>query len=209
MGHFLTFYTDSNGPFFKWMGLWRMAPCLPNHCLRFAEWRYPLQLLSGRRTSCCIVGFRCPSPRLPSAPPVDKSCPLVGHTCRLPLCRLSSILDRSCTVGGLCCMIRCLYFPRDRSQWDQWEHFRRQLRAYVLKMNAQTYFCKDELLDNSQNLSEIKLNTQENIQKFKKTEELWHKQRYQGESDNTIFGKRIEHIKGLKVKRGSFTIRYT
>ena len=32
MGHFLSFYTDFNGPFFKLMGLWRMAPCLPNHC---------------------------------------------------------------------------------------------------------------------------------------------------------------------------------
>ena len=33
MGHFLTFCTHSNGPFFKWMWLWRMAPCLPNHCI--------------------------------------------------------------------------------------------------------------------------------------------------------------------------------
>ena len=31
IGHFWTFYTDFEGPFFKWMGLWRMAPCLPNH----------------------------------------------------------------------------------------------------------------------------------------------------------------------------------
>ena len=32
MGHFFIFYvTDSNGRFFKWIGLWRMAPCLPNH----------------------------------------------------------------------------------------------------------------------------------------------------------------------------------
>ena len=33
MGHFFSFYTDFDGPFFKLMGLWRMAPCLPNHCL--------------------------------------------------------------------------------------------------------------------------------------------------------------------------------
>ena len=32
MGHFLSFYTDFFGPFSKSMGLWRMAPCLPNHC---------------------------------------------------------------------------------------------------------------------------------------------------------------------------------
>ena len=32
MGHFLSFYTDFNGPFSKLMGLWRMTPCLPNHC---------------------------------------------------------------------------------------------------------------------------------------------------------------------------------
>ena len=31
MGHFLSLYTDFDGPFFKLMGLWRMAPCLPNH----------------------------------------------------------------------------------------------------------------------------------------------------------------------------------
>ena len=31
MGHFLSFYTDFYGPFSKLMGLWRMAPCLPNH----------------------------------------------------------------------------------------------------------------------------------------------------------------------------------
>ena len=31
MGHFLSFYTDVNGPFSKLMGLWRMAPCLPYH----------------------------------------------------------------------------------------------------------------------------------------------------------------------------------
>ena len=31
MGHFLSFYTDFHGPFPKLMGLWRMAPCLPNH----------------------------------------------------------------------------------------------------------------------------------------------------------------------------------
>ena len=33
MGHFLSFYTDFYGPFSKLMGLWRMAPCLPNHCI--------------------------------------------------------------------------------------------------------------------------------------------------------------------------------
>ena len=33
MGHFLSFYTDFNRPFSKLMGLWRMAPCLPNHCV--------------------------------------------------------------------------------------------------------------------------------------------------------------------------------
>ena len=32
MGHFLSFYTDLYGPFSKLMGLWRTAPCLPNHC---------------------------------------------------------------------------------------------------------------------------------------------------------------------------------
>ena len=32
MGHFLSFYTNFYGPFSKLMGLWRMAPCLPNHC---------------------------------------------------------------------------------------------------------------------------------------------------------------------------------
>ena len=32
MGHLLSFFTDFNGPFSKLMGLWRMAPCLPNHC---------------------------------------------------------------------------------------------------------------------------------------------------------------------------------
>ena len=32
MGHFLTFCTYFNGLFSKLMGLWRMAPCLPNHC---------------------------------------------------------------------------------------------------------------------------------------------------------------------------------
>ena len=26
MGHFLSLYTDFDGPFFKLMGLWRMAP---------------------------------------------------------------------------------------------------------------------------------------------------------------------------------------
>ena len=31
MGHFLSLYTDFDGPFSKLMGLWRMAPCLPNH----------------------------------------------------------------------------------------------------------------------------------------------------------------------------------
>ena len=31
MGHFLSFYTDFYGPFSNLMGLWRMAPCLPNH----------------------------------------------------------------------------------------------------------------------------------------------------------------------------------
>ena len=37
MGHFLSFYIDFYGPFSKLMGLWRMAPCLPNHCkLTFA-----------------------------------------------------------------------------------------------------------------------------------------------------------------------------
>ena len=33
MGHFLSFYTNFYGPFSKLMGLWRMAPCFPNHCL--------------------------------------------------------------------------------------------------------------------------------------------------------------------------------
>ena len=33
MGHFLSFYTDFDGPFSKLMGLWRMTPCLPNHCI--------------------------------------------------------------------------------------------------------------------------------------------------------------------------------
>ena len=32
MGLFLSFYTDFYGPFSKLMGLWCMAPCLPNHC---------------------------------------------------------------------------------------------------------------------------------------------------------------------------------
>ena len=31
MDHFLSIYTDFYGPFSKLMGLWRMAPCLPNH----------------------------------------------------------------------------------------------------------------------------------------------------------------------------------
>ena len=31
MGHFVSLYTDFYGPFSKLMGLWRMAPCLPNH----------------------------------------------------------------------------------------------------------------------------------------------------------------------------------
>ena len=31
MGHFVSFYTDFDGPFSKLMGLWRMARCLPNH----------------------------------------------------------------------------------------------------------------------------------------------------------------------------------
>ena len=34
MGHFLSFYTDFYRPFSKLMGLWRMAPCLPNHSLK-------------------------------------------------------------------------------------------------------------------------------------------------------------------------------
>ena len=33
MGPFLSFYTDVDGQFSKLMGLWRMAPCLPNHWL--------------------------------------------------------------------------------------------------------------------------------------------------------------------------------
>ena len=33
MGHFLSFYTVFYGPFSKLMRLWRMAPCLPNHCI--------------------------------------------------------------------------------------------------------------------------------------------------------------------------------
>ena len=37
-GHFLSFYTDFYGPFSKLIGLWRMAPCLPNH--------WPLDLVS-------------------------------------------------------------------------------------------------------------------------------------------------------------------
>ena len=28
VGHFLSFYTDFDGPFSKIMGLWRMVPCL-------------------------------------------------------------------------------------------------------------------------------------------------------------------------------------
>ena len=32
MGHFLSFYIDFDGPFPRLMGLWGMAPCLPNHC---------------------------------------------------------------------------------------------------------------------------------------------------------------------------------
>ena len=32
MGPLLSFYTDFDGPFSKIIGLWRMAPCLPNHC---------------------------------------------------------------------------------------------------------------------------------------------------------------------------------
>ena len=32
VGHFLSIYTDFYGPFSKLMGLWRMAPYLPNHC---------------------------------------------------------------------------------------------------------------------------------------------------------------------------------
>ena len=35
VGHFLSFYTDFDGPFSKLMGLWRMAPCLPNHWLLY------------------------------------------------------------------------------------------------------------------------------------------------------------------------------
>ena len=31
MGHFLSFYTDFAGLFSKLMGLWHMAPYLPNH----------------------------------------------------------------------------------------------------------------------------------------------------------------------------------
>ena len=32
MGHLLSFYTIFDGPFYKLMGPWRMATCLPNHC---------------------------------------------------------------------------------------------------------------------------------------------------------------------------------
>ena len=31
MGHLLSFYIDFDETFSKIMGLWRMAPCLPNH----------------------------------------------------------------------------------------------------------------------------------------------------------------------------------
>ena len=37
MGHFLSFYTDFDGPFSKLMGLWRMAPCLPNHWAAYPQ----------------------------------------------------------------------------------------------------------------------------------------------------------------------------
>ena len=37
MGHFLSFYTDFYGPFSKLMGLWRMTPCLPNHCSKYTK----------------------------------------------------------------------------------------------------------------------------------------------------------------------------
>ena len=50
MGHFLSIYIDFYGPFSKLMGLWRMAPCLPNHCDRF-------QLLQQTATIACTGHF--------------------------------------------------------------------------------------------------------------------------------------------------------
>ena len=48
IGHFLSFYTDFYGPFSKSMGLWRMAPCLPNH------WDYMFTYIFRR-----CYGYRC------------------------------------------------------------------------------------------------------------------------------------------------------
>ena len=61
MGPFLSFYTDFDGPFSKLMGLWRMAPCLPNHwkivfstptSLHGFEWNLAGMLHNKSRSAC-------------------------------------------------------------------------------------------------------------------------------------------------------------
>ena len=53
MGHFLSFYIGFYGQFVKLMGLWRMAPCLPNHWIGLKK----LNLQSGSQRNRHFVGF--------------------------------------------------------------------------------------------------------------------------------------------------------
>ena len=60
MGHFLSIYTDFYGPFSKLMGLWCMAPCLPNHCLRHSRVDKQEKLTLPRQMFSDLHGFYAP-----------------------------------------------------------------------------------------------------------------------------------------------------
>ena len=112
MGHFLTFYTDSNGPFFKWMGLWRMALCLPNHCYqKWTKWHTKSEI-NVSAENCNILLQHCRSscrsfPNFIDAVMLKSVSPKVLtdriHTCQVGKVKKMEIsLFASCQRGWFC-----------------------------------------------------------------------------------------------------------
>ena len=61
MGHSLSFYIDFNGLFSELMGLWCMAPCLPNHwysiVIAFSYWKTLVTFLMYQSCMCHKMPF--------------------------------------------------------------------------------------------------------------------------------------------------------
>ena len=115
MGHYLSFYTDFYGPFPKLIGLWPMAPCLPNHC--------PDLTLTHIFWSTCIDGRTW----LTSRSSFGTSIWIYGHPCSInvhvsihavSLCEHKTFTTFACKAWrGITLSFSRLGIKRWRSQW--------------------------------------------------------------------------------------------